>query len=255
VSARARVILFFVGALPLAACLVAALLKLPPSGRGHSTYGDLFVGASVDERQATDVVTAINFDYRGFDTMGEELILFTSVMAVVMLLRKSAEEKAPADEDQRLDCDVHRRAPPTSDAVRVLGLALVGLTAIFGLYIIVHGQLTPGGGFQGGVIVATAWLILYLAGDAATYETLAPPRAFEAVEALGAASYVLVGVGGLVAGLAFLANFLPLGTSPSVTSSGTIAVLSAAVGIEVTAGFVLLLTTFVEEALSERDQS
>lgn len=260
----ARVLLFFAGALPLGALLAAALLKLPPSGHGGSTYGDLFVGASVDERQTTDVVTAINFDYRGFDTMGEEFILFTAVMSVVMLLRKSSDEEPSKDDgdgdggggdEEEGDCDPHRRAPPTSDAVRVLGLALVGLTVIFGLYIVTHGQLTPGGGFQGGVIVATAWLIIYLAGDAATYRRLAPTAAFEAAEAIGAGSYVLIGIGGLVAGLAFLANFVPLGGSPSVRSGGTIALLSAAVGIEVTAGFVLLLTTFVEEALSERDSS
>ncbi len=246
----ARVVVFFAGALPLALLLGRALIALPPSGKGGSSYGDLIVGAAVDERHATDVVTAINFDYRGVDTMGEEFILFTAVMGVVLLLRKSADE-TPADD--RRDCGPHRSAPPTSDAVRVLGLALVGFTVVFGLYIVTHGQLTPGGGFQGGVVIATAWLILYLAGDAASYRRLAPPRAFEAAEALGAGSYALIGAGGLVAGGAFLTNFLPLGHSPSVISSGTIALLSLAVGIEVAAGFVLLLTTFVEEALSERD--
>jgi multicomponent Na+:H+ antiporter subunit B len=210
------------------------------------------VGAALDERKTPDVVTAVNFDYRGVDTMGEEFILFTAVMGVVLLLRRTSEDMPCGDED---DEDPHRRAPPTSDAVRVLGLALVGLTVVFGLYIITHGQLTPGGGFQGGVVVATAWLIIYVAGDAATYRRLAPPRAFEACEAFGAGSYVLVGGGGLVAGMAFLANFVPLTSSPSVISGGTIAILSAAVGIEVTAGFVLLLTTFVEEALSERDEA
>jgi multicomponent Na+:H+ antiporter subunit B len=249
-SDRARRILFFAGALPLGALLVLACLRLPPSGRGGSSYGDVINGAAADERHAADAVTAINFDYRGFDTLGEEFILFTSVMGVVLLLRRSSNDDTGEDDD---DKDGNRRAPPTSDAVRVLGLALVGLTVSFGLYIVTHGAVSPGGGFQGGVIIATAWLVLYLAGDARSYCRLAPPSLFEAVEALGAASYALGGAGALVAGAAYLANYVPLGPTPStVRSGGTIALLSVAVGIEVSAGFVVLISTFVKEALAER---
>jgi len=249
-SDRARRIIFFVGALPLAALLVLACLRLPPSGRGGSSYGDVINGAAADERHAADAVTAVNFDYRAFDTLGEEFILFTSVMGVVLLLRRSSEDDTEDDTD---DKSANRQAPPTSDAVRALGLALVGLTVSFGLYIVTHGQVSPGGGFQGGVIIATGWMVLYLAGNAQTYCRLASPSLFEAVEALGAASYALVGAGALVAGMAYLANYVPLGPTPStVRSGGTIALLSVAVGIEVSAGFIVLISTFLKEALAER---
>jgi multicomponent Na+:H+ antiporter subunit B len=252
VSARARQILFFAGALPLAAVLALAIARLPPSGRGASDYGDAINGAAGDERHASDAVTAVNFDYRGFDTMGEEFILFTSVMGVVLLLRRSSDEETEEDEQ---DAGASRQAPRTSDAVRALGLALVGLTIVFGLYIVTHGAVSPGGGFQGGVIIASAWMVLYLAGDARTYCRLAPQSGFEAAEAIGAAAYALVGAGALLAGGAFLANFVPLGPpAATVRSGGTIALLSLAVGIEVTAGFVVLISTFVEEALAERDR-
>lgn len=250
-SARARLILFVAGALPLAAVLALAIARLPPSGRGASDYGDLVTGAAGDERHVADAVTAVNFDYRAFDTMGEEFILFTSVMGVVLLLRRSSDDEPEEDEDDSRG----PQTPRTSDAVRALGLALVGLTIAFGLYIVTHGTVSPGGGFQGGVIIATAWIVLYLAGDARTYCRLAPQALFEAVEAIGAGAYALIGAGGLVAGGAFLANFVPLGPpAATVRSGGTIALLSLAVGVEVTAGFVVLISTFVEEALAERDR-
>jgi multicomponent Na+:H+ antiporter subunit B len=184
-SDRARRILFFIGALPLGVALALAIARLPPSGHGASDYGDLLVGAAGDERHAADVVTAINFDYRGFDTLGEEFILFTSVMGVVLLLRRSSDDETEQDRD---DAGSGRETPRTSDAVRALGLALVGLTVTFGLYIVTHGTVSPGGGFQGGVVIASAWIVLYLAGDARTYCRLAPPALFEAAEALSAAS-------------------------------------------------------------------
>lgn len=248
-GARGRTILFFIGVVPLIGLLAAAMVQLPRSGAGHSLYGDLLVGAAVRERHVTDVVTAINFDYRGFDTLGEELILFASVMGVLLILRKSDEQPACDDrEDERQT----RRAPPTSEAVRALGLGMIGVTLTFGLYIITHGQLTPGGGFQGGVIVATAWVLLYLAGDARAYERATPKPVVEGFEAIGAVAYALLGFAGLLAGLSFLANLLPLGPIATAHSGGTIALLSVATGLEVAGGFVLLVTSFVEEALAER---
>lgn len=250
-SARGRITLVVCSLVPLCAVLFLAVTKLPRSGQGASLYGDLLVGGSVGERHSTDVVTSINFDYRAADTVGEEFILFASVLAVVMLLRRTDEERA-CDDDGDED---GREAPKTSDAMRVLGISLLGLGITFGLYIITHGQLTPGGGFQGGVITATAWVLLYLSASGEVFQRLTPKRVVEAVEAAGAAGFVLLGIAGMIWGVAFLANFLPLGPPASVMSGGTIPLLSLATGFEVTGGFVLLFTTFVEEALEARVQS
>src|SRR5207248_1487676 len=113
---------------------------------------------------ATDVVAAVNFDYRALDTLGEELILFASVVGVAVLLRKQADEREePASEEA--DCMARRCAPPMSDAVRTLAVGLVPFTVAFGVYLTSHGVPTPGGGFQGGVVLASAPLVLYVASD------------------------------------------------------------------------------------------
>lgn len=246
-----RKVLFVVGALGLALVLLAGASGLPRYGTYSGVYGHMLNAVTVGERNATDVVSAVNFDYRGFDTLIEEFILFTSVVGAATLLRKQKDQRQHGDLE-REDASRGRDRPPTSGAVRVLGVALVLLTVVFGGYVVAHGQLTPGGGFQGGVILATAPLVVYLASEAKTFCAITPSSLVKASEAFGAAAYVLVGAIGLLAGGHFLANVLPLGKVGDVFSSGTIWVINVAVGLEVAAGFVVLLLAFVEETLQRR---
>ncbi len=244
-----RTIFFIISGLGLLAVYLWALKGLPEFGHYRGPYGDVINAISVYERHATDAVTAVNFDYRGFDTLGEEFILFTSVMGGVLLLRrqKSEEEGTPSEDEAP-----ERQVPPPSDATRVLTTALVGPMVLFGLYIVTHGQLTPGGGFQGGVILATAPLLVYLAGDLETFERITSHTLIEVTEAAGAFGYGAIGFAGMIAGGVFLQNVAPMGTTGMVNSSGTIPLISLTVGLEVSGGFVLLLYAFLEEMLRMR---
>jgi multicomponent Na+:H+ antiporter subunit B len=113
-----------------------------------------------------------------------------------------------------------------------------------------HGQLTPGGGFQGGVILATASVLVYLAENTEGFKRITSHVAVEVVEAAGASSYALIGVAPVLAGLPLLTNILPLGTTGDVFSAGNIALISACVGIEVTAAFLLVIYTYLEEIVT-----
>jgi len=131
----------------------------------------------------------------------------------------------------------------------VTGLALVGPVVLFGLYLVAHGHLTPGGGFQGGVVLATAALLVYLSGEYVTLRRVRPESVTDLAESAGAAGYVAIGLLGLAAGAAFLANVLPLGQPGALLSAGTIPPINLAVGLEVAGGFVLLLSEFLEQTL------
>jgi len=242
--------LLFLGIAGLAPLLFWGMRGLPAFGSYQGPYGYVLNQVAVAERHATDVVSAINFDYRGFDTLGEEFILFASIAGAALLLRRERDEEE-ADDDAP-DREPSRVPPPTSSAVRMFGVALVGLTVGFGLYMISHGAATPGGGFQGGVILATAPLAVYLAAEARTFKRIVPKNLTEVGEASGAAGYVLVGLLGLLIGRTFLENVLPLGTPGEIDSGGTIEALNIIVGIEIAAGFVVLLTAFIEETLRRR---
>lgn len=242
-SFEARRRLFLVGAVGLAALLLWGLSGLPDYRDVTPLYGQVINGVAVEERSTTAVVTAVNFDYRGFDTLGEEFILFAAALVLVLLLRRLGEERRG-----RLD-RLPRHRHTTSAAVRLTCVALVGPTVLLAIYITMHGHLTPGGGFQGGVIAATALLLVYLGGDYATMRRLRPMALVGTAKAAGAGSFVLIGVAGLIVAGSFLENFLPLGTPGELVSAGTIPLLSLAVGIEVAGGFVLLLSEFLDQLL------
>jgi multicomponent Na+:H+ antiporter subunit B len=269
---RVRLVFFLVSAAGFLSVYVWGLRGLPALGHYRGPYGDVINSITVYERHVTDVVTAVNFDFRGFDTLGEEFILFISVVGVSLLLRKEGErtpekgERSSKEEqhgggnadqggaqDQR-DEARERFAPAPSDATRVLTLGLVGPMVLFGLYLVTHGQLTPGGGFQGGVILATAPLLVYLAGNFQVFKRITSHRLIEVSDALGAGGYALIGIAGMAMGGQFLRNVVPRGATGNVNSGGTIALIDLAVGLEVAAGFVLLLYAFLEETLARLEE-
>jgi multicomponent Na+:H+ antiporter subunit B len=128
----------------------------------------------------------------------------------------------------------------------------VGPVLVLGGYVVTHGHLTPGGGFQGGVILAAALLLVYAAGQLVGLERVRPIDLVEATEATGAVAFALVALGGLVFSGALLANFLATGTLGDLLSAGTIPVLSVATGVEVTAALTLILSELLDQTLVRR---
>ena len=235
-SRRFRLALFAAGAAGLAAVLLWGATGVPSFGHYRGPYGKVLNRVAVGERHTTNVVAAVVFDYRGVDTMGEELILFASVLGVALLLREVREGDVPEGEEA-----------VRGDAVRVIGLALGAATLVVGLNVVAHGYLTPGGGFQGGVVVASALLLVWLAGQYRAFRRVTPFGAVDFVEGTGAGAYVVVGLAALVSGSAFLHNLLPKGTTGLLGSAGSIPVLNVASALEVAAAFVLLFQEFLEE--------
>jgi len=245
VSQRGRLGLFLASIPVVLLVLIAAFAGLPDFGHYSGVYGRVLNLVAVPQRHATDVVTAVNFDYRAFDTMGEEFILFAAVLGLAVVLRSLREEHERASHEAS---DEHQFAE-SSSLLRAFGVALVGPTLVIGMYIVTHGAITPGGGFQGGIILAAALLIVFLAGEYLAMKFVAPHALVEFGEAAGAAGYVLVGVGGLIFAGVFFKNFMGLGDPGHILSAGTMPISNIAVGIEVAGAFVLLWTEFLDQAL------
>ncbi len=244
-----RRIFFLLSAAALALVFCLAYVPMPPLGQIQSKYGDAVNSLTVPERHITDAVTAVNFDIRGFDTLGEEFILFTSVLGTVLLMRRQPDEPAGDHEDLAPG----RIVPGASDAVRVTSLLLLGPTVLFGIYMVTHGQVTPGGGFQGGVILASAPVLLYLCSEYPQFRRVVPHRLVGISEAIGAAAYILIGAAGVLAGGAFLQNIFPLGASGSITGGGIVPFINLGVGLEVGGGLSLALLVYLEELLEEKE--
>lgn len=236
-----RLTVFAVAGASLAVLLGYAVFGLPPFGTFHGPYTDYLLAHAVGQRHGTNVVAAVTFDYRGFDTMGEEFILFSAVSGVALLLRASrdSEYERPVD------------AQPV-ESLTAVGLLASPVFVVVGLWLVAHGPVTPGGGFQGGVVLAAGALLIYIAGQYRGFRTATDEAVLDAAESVGAGGFIVVGLVGMGLGAAFLHNFLPYGRIGHIDSSGATAVINAAVGLEVAAAFVLLVTEFTEEVTSAR---
>ncbi len=228
--------------------LLWAFAGLPPSGHYHGVYGLAMQRVALAQRHATDLVSTLTFDYRGFDTLGEEFILFVSATGCAVLLRAQRDEHSVRQASERAEA----RAAEVAGPLRALGAGLVAPVLVLGGYVVVHGHLTPGGGFQGGVILAAALVLVFIGGQLLALRRAGPVGVVELGEAVGAAGFALIAVGGLIFGVAALDNFLPLGGAGDLLSAGMIPLLNVSVGLEVAGAFTLVVSEFLDQALLRR---
>ncbi|MEJ2019245.1 MAG: MnhB domain-containing protein, partial [Maritimibacter sp.] len=120
---------------------------------------------------------------------------------------------------------------------------LVPLIMLFGAYVFVNGHLTPGGGFQGGAIIASGMLLLLLANPARRFGH----KLINRVESLSGVTYVLIGILGIAFAGGFLDNrILGLGEFGSIFSAGAIPLIYALIGLKVGAEFSSMLESLEE---------
>jgi multicomponent Na+:H+ antiporter subunit B len=238
--------IFLAAGLGLVAFFLWGLSGLPGFGNYPGPYGPAILRVAVAQTNATGVVSAVNFDYRGFDTVGEEFILFAAAAGVATVLRRLRGEHERAAVDEAADRDV----PSTSEAVRMVALLFTGPAVVAGWWLASHAQANPSGGFQGGVVLATAFILIYLSGEFLVFKRFSPVALTDVVEAVGAGGFAAVGLTAVAMGLPYLKDFLPLGQVPgAVSSSGTIALISFFVGLEVAAAFILIVGELLEQTL------
>ena len=125
-------------------------------------------------------MTAVNFDYRGFDTARRRIYHFLSRLWVqwYCLVRHRKSEKSRLPERHRSRATMF----PASDSIRLWILVMVAPRCLFGIYVVTHGQLTPGGGFQGGVILASCALIIYVGENFEVFKRILSHPMVEAVK-------------------------------------------------------------------------
>lgn len=236
-SRRVRTAVFLLAAAVIAVVFTLACTELPPFGTAHHPYGDRAVTAAVRQRTA-NVISSVNFDQRALDTLGEESILLGAVLGALVLLRRARDENRAEPEPGRV-------LPSTL----LFGAGLLPVTVLVGGYIVAHGQLSPGGGFQGGVVLATGLHLAYVAADYRVLRRVRPLAVFAALDAVAAMAFTVLGIAGLAVGAAYLQNVLPLGTFNQLSSGGLVPLLNAAVGVEVASGVIVLVAQFLDQAV------
>ena len=247
-SPRLRLIVFAVACLCLLPAAVHIALTMPTFGAHPLPYGDAINAAAPGQRHVSNMVSAVNFDYRGFDTLGEEFMLLCAVTGTTVLLRGNRGEALSA----RPGRVQGRPVRPRSEAITLICRILGATTLLFGLYIALHAMTTPGGGFQGGVIIASGTLLIFLGEGYPSWRRVIRSEVLDACEGSGAALYAVCGFASMLAGAPFLTNILPLGTAKDVFSGGLMLVENAGVTLAVAGSFTVLFLEFLEETRAEQ---
>lgn len=217
--------------LGLGALFAGLLLEYTPDSELNLT-ARYYAEHTAQDIGAANIVTAIIVTYRGLDTLGEVTVLFLTAAIVGLVLARG-----------RCERSLQRELTESGELLSTGSRLLVPLIVLLGAYVFINGHLTPGGGFQGGAITASAVLLMLLTDPARRFShTLI---AF--VESISGLFFVTIGVMGLFIAGGFLDNrILPTGEFGSILSAGVIPILYAFVGLKVGAEFSSMLVSLSE---------
>ena len=223
------------------ALLIYGTLDMPYFGSTDSPanahVADYYLSNALGQTGVPNFVTAVLASYRGYDTFGELVVIFTAGISVLALLG-TVSDKTMSDDHQPM----HQHL-----ILRVTSKMLIPVIMVFGLYVQFHGDFGPGGGFQAGVIFAAAiilYCMLFGLGVAKEVISLGMVRF---CAALGVLLYGAVGVVSMLKGEAFL-NYSVLASDALVGQHIGIIVIELGVGITVAAVMISVFFTFTGSA-------
>lgn len=205
-----------------------------PNNPANNEVAGRYITNGLQETGAVNIVTGMILDYRAFDTFGESNVLFIATCTVLILLRLDKKEKT-GEELTIAEAQANDRIYEPKNDLILQGAArfLVPLIIIFGIYVILNGHLSPGGGFSGGAIIG-AGLILYLnAFGFAKTERFFSEKTYKWVSFCSLTFYCLAKSYSFYTGANHIESGIPLGTPGAILSSGLILPLNICVGLVV----------------------
>lgn len=219
--------------------LILTVSYMPPTGKlsnpANNEVAQRYIEQGLEETGATNIVAGMILDYRAFDTLGESHVLFVAAITVTILLRLDKKERDPKDtkitetyveaenEDKMFE-------PEHDTVLQTVAKILVPVIAVFGIYVVLNGHLSPGGGFSGGAIIGAA-LIMYLnAFGFEKTEKFFTEKVYKRVSVAALAFYALAKCYAFFCGANHLDSHISKGIVGHIISAGLILPLDIAVG-------------------------
>ena len=214
--------------------MMMTVLSLPRVGDPESPVMnevvDRYVENGMEETHAVNVIASIILYFRAFDTLGEAHVLFAALACVMLLLEIAP--KSERSREKRLE-DILVWGPQGDPVMREVTRILFPTATIFGLYVILNGHLSPGGGFSGGTIIGACLILHAMAYGGEKTRLFFSERVFIIVKVSTLLLYSVIMIAFFIAGANALGWNVPLGHIGDIFSSGHILVVNIAVGFEV----------------------
>lgn len=202
-----------------------------PASPASTHLSPHFIEKTMEETSVPNIVTAVLADYRSYDTMFETTVIFSAGLACFIVLRtfrrkergerlyrhvltgvtiriKEGHKLPPSDDFERIDS----LWTPHDLIIKTVCRLLIPFIQLFGLYVIAHGHHSPGGGFQGGVILGASIILLAISQDLRTAVQRMREKVIALLSATGVFIYAGTGALCLLLGL----NFMDYGALASV---------------------------------------
>lgn len=199
-----------------------------PANTHVATY---YLTESAREVGFPNVVTSVLASYRAYDTLGEVVVIFTAGVGVMVLLG--------AADAGRVDAASMRDNP----VPRVIAKIMIPLIILFALYVQLHGDFGPGGGFQAGVIFAAAIILYAIVFGVHAAARVIPSAALKVMMASGVFVFAGVGLVTMALGGAFL-DYDVLARDPMVGQHLGVIVVELGIGITVAAVILSVFLAF-----------
>ncbi|HAX02511.1 MAG: hypothetical protein A2Y45_04440 [Tenericutes bacterium GWC2_34_14] len=207
---------------------------------GFPAYGDVnlaerisgsyFQSAIAELVGSANIVTSVVLGFRAFDTLGEVTVLFVSSLGVALILDFKHKKRMEL-------------AFKPNFMLKTASYILVSIILVVSFYMILHGHLSPGGGFPGGAMIASSVLLLYLADD----QFRSKIQGFKILESAAGSLIVVIGLVGLVIGTAYFENFLNTGVIGNLLSAGIIPIIYVLIGLKVGSEIASVIDQFLTE--------
>ena len=217
--------------------LLFTIARLPRYGKENPETTEVverYVEKGVEETGAVNIVSGMILDYRAFDTLGESHVLFTALICVMILLMKDKKNMGSIYEDYyRIRTDRYHDISKDS-IMRLVGMILIPCIFMYGVYVLLNGQNSPGGGFSGGAVMGAGLIIFAAAYGFASVDRIFTRKVISVISFISLAFYSFAKCYVFFMGANGLENHIPKGTPGAILSGGMILPLDIAVGMVVT---------------------
>lgn len=191
-----------------------------PSNPDNNEVAQRYIEKGLEETGAVNIVSGMILDYRAFDTFGESCVLFSAISCVFILLKGFKDESEFTE--------------PIDDSIlRASGIVLVPVIIIFGIYIILNGHISAGGGFSGGAVIGSGLILYAMSFGYERAGKLLTEKRFKIITVTALSFYCLSKCYSFFCGANGLDSHIPLGTPGAILSSGLILPLNICVGLVV----------------------